>query len=143
MTPPTASEGGVHRIQQLEENTRIKEELPSSHNSPRDCRFSARSRLASSSVLCQEVMNLSAPCNAPVCHGIPPSFCAAEGQSSLLSPNVNRLSSVEPSVAPKAWKSSRRHFIQFCSGHPGPGSSPPASVLNVNRFGNSSVLLSS
>ena len=79
-------------------------------------------------------MNLSAPCSTPACHGIPPSFFAADGQSALSTPNVNRLSSVEPSVAPKTWKSSRRHFSQFCSGHPGPGSSPPASVPNANRF---------
>ena len=42
----------------------------------------------------------------------------------LSTPNVSRLSTVEPSVAPNAWKSSLRQSIQFCSGRPLPGSSP-------------------
>ena len=40
-------------------------------------RLSARCRLASSSFLCQEVMNFSAPCSTAECQGTPPSTFAA------------------------------------------------------------------
>ena len=53
----------------------------------------------------------------------------------LSTPNVSRLSTVEPSVAPNAWKSSLRQSIQFCSGRPLPGSSPPTSFPFISRFG--------
>ena len=43
----------------------------------RESRLVARRRLASSSSLCQEVMNFSAPCNTPLCHGAPSSIFAA------------------------------------------------------------------
>ena len=39
----------------------------------RKSRLVARRRLASSSSLCQKAMNVSAPCNTPLCHGAPPS----------------------------------------------------------------------
>ena len=45
------------------------------------------------------------------------------------------LSTVEPSVAPNAWKSSLRQSIQFCSGCPLPGSSSPTSFSSISRFG--------
>ena len=38
-------------------------------------------------------------------------------------------------VAPNAWKSSLRQSIQFCSGRPLPGSSPPTSFPSISRFG--------
>ena len=53
----------------------------------------------------------------------------------LSTPNVSRLSTVEPSVAPNAWKSSLRQSIQFCSGRPLPGSSPPTNFPSISRFG--------
>ena len=40
-------------------------------------RLVARRRLASSSSLCQEVINFSAPCNTPLCHGTSSSTFAA------------------------------------------------------------------
>ena len=90
----------------------------------RESRLVARRRLASSSSLCQEAMNFSAPCNTPLCYGAPSSIFAARVHTALSTPNVSRLSTVEPSVAQNAWKSSLRHSIQFCSGRPLPGSSP-------------------
>ena len=85
--------------------------------------------------LCQEVMNFSAPCNTPLCHGVPSSIFAARVHTALSTPNVSRLSTVEPSVAPNAWKSSLRQSIQFCSGCPLPRSSPPTSFPSISRFG--------
>ena len=90
----------------------------------RKSRLVARRRLASSSSLCQEVLNFSAPCNTPLCHGVPSSIFAARVHTALSTSNVSRLSTVEPSLAPNAWKSSLRQSIQFCSGRPLPGSSP-------------------
>ena len=84
----------------------------------RKSRLVARRRLASCSSLCQEVMNVSAPCNTPLCHGALSSIFAARVHTALSTPNVSRLSTVEPSVAPNAWKSSLRQSIQFCSGRP-------------------------
>ena len=101
----------------------------------RESRLVARRRLASSSTLCQEAMNFSAPCNTPLCHGAPSSIFAARVHTALSTPNVSRLSTVEPSVAPNAWKSSLRQSIQFCSGRPLPGSSPPTSFPSISRFG--------
>ena len=71
----------------------------------RKFRLVARRRLASSSSLCQEVMNFSAPFNIPLCHGAPSSIFPARVHTALSTPNVSRLSTVEPSVAPNAWKS--------------------------------------
>ena len=93
----------------------------------RKSRLIARRRLASSSSLCQEVMNFYVPCNTPLCHRAPSSIFAARVHTALSTPNVSRLSTVEPSVGPNAWKSSLRQSIQFCSGRPLPGSSPPTS----------------
>ena len=59
-------------------------------------RLVARRRLASSSSLCQEVMNVSAPFNTPLCHGAPSSIFAARVHTALSTPNVRRLSTVEP-----------------------------------------------
>ena len=55
-------------------------------------------------------MNFSAPCNTPLCHGVPSSIFAARVNTALSTPNVSRLSTVEPSVAPNAWKSSLRQL---------------------------------
>ena len=83
--------------------------------------------------------DFSAPCNTPLCHGAPSSIFAPRAHTALSTPNVSRLSIVEPSVAPNAWKSSLRQFIQFCSGRPLPGSSPrlvffrPSSAEFVTR----------
>ena len=82
----------------------------------RKYRVVARRQLASSSSLCQEVMNFSAPCNTRLCHGTSSSIFAARVHTALSTPNVSRLSTVEPSVAPNAWKSSLRQSSQFCSG---------------------------
>ena len=71
-------------------------------------RLVARRLLASSSFLYQEVVKFSAPCYTPLYHGTPPSIFAARVHTALLTPNVSRLSTVEPSVSPKAWKSSLR-----------------------------------
>ena len=90
----------------------------------RKSRLVARRRLASSSSLCQEVMNVSAPFNTPLCHGAPSSIFAARVHTALSTPNVSRLSTVEPFVAPNAWKSSLRQPIQFYSGRPLPRSPP-------------------
>ena len=51
----------------------------------------ARRRLASSSSLCQEVMNFSAPFNTPLCHGAPSSIFAARVHTALSTPNVSQL----------------------------------------------------
>ena len=101
----------------------------------RKSRLVARRRLASSSSLCQEIMNFSAPCNTPLCHGAPSSIFAARVHTALPTPSVSRLSTVEPSVAQNAWKCSLRQSIQFCSGRPLPGSSPPTSFPSISRFG--------
>ena len=55
--------------------------------------------------------------------------------TALLTPNVTRLFTVEPSVAPIAWKSSLRQSSQFRYGRPLPGSSPPISFPSISRFG--------
>ena len=60
---------------------------------------------------------------------------AARVHTALSSPNVSRLSTVEPSVASNAGKSSLRQSIQFCSWRPLPGSSPSTSVPSISRFG--------
>ena len=91
----------------------------------RKSRLVARRWLASSSSLCQEVMIFSAPPNTPLCHGAPSSIFATRVHTALSIPSVSRLSTVEPSVAPNAWKSSLRQSSQFCSGRPLPESSPP------------------
>ena len=84
--------------------------------------------------LCQKVMNVSAPCNTPLCQGVyRPS--SPQGSIRLCQLRMRRLSTVEPSVALNAWKSSLRQSIQFCSGRPLPGSSPPTSVPSISRFG--------
>ena len=101
----------------------------------RKSRLVARRRLASSSSLCQEVMNFTAPCNTPLCYGARSSIFAARVHTTLPTLNVSRLSTVEPSVAPNAWKSSLRQSIQFCSGRPLAGSSPPTSFPSISRFG--------
>ena len=49
-------------------------------------RLVARHRLASSSSLCQEVMNFFASCNSPLCHGTPSSLFAAGVHTALLTP---------------------------------------------------------
>ena len=56
-------------------------------------------RLASSSSMCQEVMNFPAPCNTPLCHGAPSSIFASRVHTALSTPNVSRLSTVEPRLA--------------------------------------------
>ena len=84
----------------------------------RESRLVARRRLASSSSLCQEVIYFSAPCNTPLCHSAPSSIFAARVHTALSTPNVSRLSTVEPFVTPNAWKSSLRQSIQFCSWRP-------------------------
>ena len=98
-------------------------------------RLVARHRLASSSSLCQEVIKISAPCNTPLCHGTPLSIFAARVHTAVLTPNVSRLSILEPSVAPTAWKSSLRQSSQFCSGRPLPGFPAPTSFPSTSRFG--------
>ena len=100
----------------------------------RESRLVARRRLASSSSLCQEVMNVSAPCSTLLCHGAPSSIFTARVHTALSTPNVSPLSTVEPSVAPNAWKPSLRQSIQFCSGRSLPGSSPPTSFPSISRF---------
>ena len=70
----------------------------------RKSRLVARRRLASSSSLWQEVMNVFAPYNTPLCHGAPSSIFVARVYTALSTPNVNRLSAVEPPVALNAWK---------------------------------------
>ena len=102
---------------------------------PRESRLVARRPLASSSSLCQEVMNFSTPCNTPLCHGTPSSIFAARVHTALSPPNVSRLFTVEPSVAPNAWKSSLRQSSQFSSGRPLSGSYPPTSFPSISRFG--------
>ena len=59
---------------------------------PRESRLVARRRLASSSSLCQEAMNFSAPCNTPLCHGAPSSIFAARVHTALsvFSENITR-----------------------------------------------------
>ena len=49
----------------------------------RKSRLVARRRLASSSSLCQEVMNFSALFNTPLCHGAPSSIYAARVHTAL------------------------------------------------------------
>ena len=68
----------------------------------RKSRLVARRRLDSSSSLCQEVMNFSDPCNTPLCHGALSPIFAARVYTALSTPNMSRLSTVEPSVAPNA-----------------------------------------
>ena len=58
----------------------------------RNYRLVARRRLASSSSLCQEVVNFSAPRNTPLCHGAPSSVFAARIHTALSTTNVSRLS---------------------------------------------------
>ncbi|CAB1096636.1 unnamed protein product [Ectocarpus sp. CCAP 1310/34] len=95
----------------------------------------ARCRLASSLPLCQEAMNLSAPCSTPACHGTPPSTFAASLQTNFGTPKTLGLSVVEPYLASNIFMSSFRHVSQFCSGFPWPGSSPPTNSPNISRFG--------
>ena len=101
----------------------------------RKSRLVARRQLASSSSLCQEVMNFLAPCNTPLCHGAPTSIFAARVHTTLSTPNVRGLSTVEPSVAPNAWKSSLRQSSQFFSWRHLPGSYLPTSFPSISRFG--------
>ena len=68
----------------------------------RKSRLVARRRLASYSSLYLEIMNFSAPCNILLYHGPPSSIFAARVHTALSTPNVSRLSTVEPSVAPNA-----------------------------------------
>ena len=96
----------------------------------------SRNLLASSSLLCHDAMNLSAPNRTPVYHGTPSPLRAASVQTSLSTPRVHRSVGVEPCRAPNALKSSLELFCQCCASWPGPGSSPPSSLsANNGRFG--------
>lgn len=60
-------------------------------------RLITRCRPTSSSSLCQdEVINISAPCSTPLCHGTPPFSLAADAYTALLTPKVHISSYVEP-----------------------------------------------
>ena len=96
-------------------------------------RFTSRSLLASSSLLCHDAKNLSAPNRTPVYHGTHSSLRAASVQTSLSTPKVRRSVGVEPCRVPNALKSSLKLFCQCCGGCPGPGSSPPSSLLPNNK----------
>ena len=106
------------------------------HQHSQAARFTSRNLLASSSLLCLDVINLSAPNRTPVYHSTPSSLRAASVQTSLSTPKVRRSVDVEPCRAPNASKSSLKLFCQCCAGWPGPGSSPPSSLsANNSRFG--------
>ena len=96
-------------------------------------RFTSRSLLASSWLLCHDVINLSTPNITPVYHGTPSSLRAASVQTSLSTPKVRRSVGVEPCRAPNALKSSLKLFSQCCAGWPGPGSSPPPESPGVQQ----------
>ena len=101
-----------------------------------DVRFTSRSLLASSWLLCHDAINLSAPNRAPVYNDTPSYLRAASVQTSLSTPKIRRSIGVEPCRVPNALKSSLKLFCQCCAGWPGPGSSPPSSLpANNSRFG--------
>ena len=99
-------------------------------------RFTSRSLLASSWLLCHDAINLSTPNRALVYHGTPYSLRTASVQTSPSTPKARRSVGVEPCRAPNALKSSLKLFCQCCAGWPGPGSSPPSSLTaNNSHFG--------
>ena len=99
-------------------------------------RFTSRSLLASSWLLCHDAINPSAPNRNPVYHGTPSSLRATYVQTSLSTSKVRRSVGVEPRRASNALKSSLKLIYQCCAGWPGPGPSPLSSLLaNSNRFG--------
>ena len=99
-------------------------------------RFTSRSLLAFSWILCHDVIHLSALNRTPVYHGAPSSLRAASVQTSLSTPKVCRSVGVEPCRAPNALKSSLKFFCQCCASWPGPGFYPCSSLpANNSRFG--------
>ena len=106
------------------------------HQHSQAARFTSRNLLASSSLLCHDAINLSAPSRTLVYHVTPSPLRAASVQTSLSTPKVRRSVGVEPCRAQNALKSSLKLFCQCCAGWPGPGSSPPSSLsANNSRFG--------
>ena len=106
------------------------------HQHSQAARFTSRNLLASSSLLCHDAINLSAPSRTPVYHGTPSPLRAASVQTSLSTPKVRRSVGVGPCRAPNALKSSLKLFCQCCTSWSGPGSPPPSShSANNNRFG--------
>ena len=87
-------------------------------------RFTSRNLLASSCLLCNDAINLSARNRTSAYHGTPTSLRAASVQTSLSTPKVRRSVDVEPCRAPNALKSSLKLFYKCCAGWPGPVSSP-------------------
>ena len=79
-------------------------------------RFTSRSLLASSWLLCHDAINLSPPNKTLVYHSTPSSLRAASVQTSLSTPKVRRSVGVEPCRAPNAFKSSLKRFCQCCAG---------------------------
>ena len=86
------------------------------HQHSEAARFTSRNLLASSSLLCHNAINLSAPSRTPVYHGTPSLLRAASVQTSLSTPKVRRSVGVEPCRAPNALKSSLKLFCQCCAG---------------------------
>ena len=106
------------------------------HQHSQAARFTFRNLLASSSLLCHDAINISAPNRTPVYHGTPSPLGAASVQTSMSTPKVRRSVGVEPCRAPNVLKSSLKLFCQCCAGWPGPGSTPPSSrSANNSRFG--------
>ena len=77
-------------------------------------------------------MNFSAPCNTPLCHGAPSSIFAARVHTALSTPNVRRLSTVELSVAPNAWKSSLRQSWHIMTRRTGPDCAVVCNIINAH-----------
>ena len=88
-------------------------------------RFTSRSLLAPSSLLCHDAINISAPNRTPVCHSTPSPLRAASVQTSLSTPKVRRLVGVEPCRAPNALKSSLKLSLPVLCQLTGSRVSPP------------------
>ena len=86
------------------------------HQHSSAARFTSRNLLASSSLLCHDAINLSAPSRTPVYHGTPSPLRAASVQTSLSTPKVRRSVGVEPCRAPNALKSSLKLNVQYNGG---------------------------
>ena len=74
-------------------------------------RFTSHSLLASSSLLHQDAIDLSAPNRTPVYHDAPSSLRAAYVQTSLSTPKVRRSVGVEPCRAPNVLSTVEPSFI--------------------------------
>ena len=73
---------------------------------PSSPRLIARFCLAASSALCQEAINLSAPCSTPACHGTPPPPSP---------PPSTLFSGLQRRTARRPWS---REWLRMPSGHP-------------------------